>query len=140
MRDRWTRSTGRTAPRAVALGAGGLLLVALLPATAAQAGSGHGCANRNNNSYDKLLECVTLEGVRAHQEALQKIADNSDDPVYPGTRAAGTDGYTKSAESVAGTLRGAGYQVALDPVALKFLFPAELRQLQPQQAEFETGS
>jgi hypothetical protein len=61
-----------------------LILAALLPATAAQAGPGEGCAHRVNNTYDKLLECVTLDGVREHQQALQKIADNSTDPVYPG--------------------------------------------------------
>jgi aminopeptidase Y len=26
------------------------------------------CANRTNNNFDKLLECVTLEGVRAQRE------------------------------------------------------------------------
>ena len=55
-----------------------------------------GCANRTNNTYDKLLGCVTLEGVRAHQAALQAIADANDDPYYPGSRAAGTKGYADS--------------------------------------------
>ena len=35
-----------------------------------------------------LLDCVTLEGVRAHQAAFQAIADDERRPVYPGTRAA----------------------------------------------------
>ena len=33
------------------------------------------CANRVNNTQAKLLECVTLEGVREHQAAFQAIAD-----------------------------------------------------------------
>ncbi|WP_138760171.1 M28 family metallopeptidase [Modestobacter altitudinis] len=139
MREHRARSTRRTAPRAVALGTGGLILAALLPATAAQAGSGGGCAHRANNTYDKLLECVTLEGVQDHLEALQKIADNSTDPVYPGTRAAGTDGYADSVDHVAGLLEDAGYQVTLDPVDITFQFPATLRQLTPVAAEYETG-
>jgi hypothetical protein len=128
-----------TAPRAVAVGASGLLIALALPATSAVATGGNGCENRNNNTYQKLLECVTLEGVREHQAEFQKIADNSDDPVYPGTRAAGTVGYDQSAEYVAGLLEDAGYEVTLDPVEITFNFPATLRQLTPVEAEYETG-
>ena len=91
----------------------------------------HACDNRSNNTYEKLLGCMTVEGVREHQAAFQAIADNSDDPVYPGTRAAGTDGYAASVEYVAGLLRDAGYEVTLDPVEITFNFPAVLRQLTP---------
>jgi hypothetical protein len=82
---------------------------------------------------------VTLEGVREHQAAFQAIADASDDPVYPGTRAAGTEGYAESDEYVAGLLRQAGYTVTLDPVEITFNFPAELRQITPVAADYETG-
>jgi Peptidase family M28/PA domain len=98
-----------------------------------------GRASQNNNTYRKLLECVTLEGVREHQAAFQEIADGSNDPVYPGTRAAGTEGYDESAEYVARLLKDAGYDVTLDPVEFEFNFPAELRQLTPVAAEYETG-
>ncbi|HKA69736.1 MAG TPA: M20/M25/M40 family metallo-hydrolase [Actinomycetes bacterium] len=87
-----------------------------------------------------LLQCVTLEGVRAHQEQLQKIADSNDDPFYPGTRAAGTEGYANSVDYVAGLLEDAGYQVSLDPFEFQFVFPALLRQLSPADAEYETGA
>jgi hypothetical protein len=127
------------APRLAALGAAAALITALLPVQAASAQPGAACDKRSNNTYQKLLECMTLEGVREHQEALQKIADNSTDPVYPGTRAAGTDGYADSVDYVAGLLRDAGYQVTLDPVDITFNFPAVLRQLTPVQAEYETG-
>jgi hypothetical protein len=43
------------------------------------------CDNRVNNTSEKLLECVTVDGVRAHQAALQAIADANGS-----TRAAGT--------------------------------------------------
>jgi hypothetical protein len=40
---------------------------------------------------------------------------------------------------VAGLLREAGYTVTLDPVQFEFNFPAELRQLTPVAATYETG-
>ena len=49
---------------------------------------------------------MTLEGVREHQAAFQEIADANDDPFYPGTRAAGTEGYAESVEYVAGLAEG----------------------------------
>ena len=120
---------------ALSAGLAALLLAALLPGQAvAQA-----CEKRTNNTYEKLLGCVTLEGVREHQEAFQAIADTSDDPVYPGTRAAGTEGYAESVEYVAGLLEDAGYDVTLDPVQITFNFPATLRQLTPVDADYETG-
>jgi Zn-dependent M28 family amino/carboxypeptidase len=116
-----------------------LLLAALLPGQASASAPGKACEKRANNTYEKLLGCVTLEGVREHQQALQAIADANDDPFYPGTRAAGTEGYSDSVEYVAGLLEDAGYDVALDPVEITFNFPATLRQLTPVEAEYETG-
>ena len=45
------------------------------------------CDNRSNNTHAKLLECITLEGVREHQAALQAIADANN-----GIRTSGTLG------------------------------------------------
>jgi Zn-dependent M28 family amino/carboxypeptidase len=117
----------------------GLLAAVLLPLPAAVAAPVDACDRQTNNTYRKLLECVTLEGVREHQAALQQIADENDDPFYPGTRAAGTEGYANSVEYVAGLLKDAGYDVTLDPVEFEFNFPAELRQLTPVQETYETG-
>ena len=78
------------------------------------------CGNRINNTFDKLLECVTLEGVRAHQAALQAIADANG-----GTRAAGTPGYDQSVHYVVGKLTAAGYQVTLNPFPFVFVRPAD---------------
>jgi hypothetical protein len=129
--------------RLATFGVTAVLLAAMLPglvmSTGAAAAPAAACDNRNNNSYSKLLECITLEGVREHQEEFQKIADNSTDPFYPGTRAAGTDGYADSVDYVAGLLEDAGYDVTLDPVEITFNFPAVLRQLTPVVAEYETG-
>jgi Zn-dependent M28 family amino/carboxypeptidase len=132
-------SLKRARLRLLSVGLAALLSAALLPGQAAAAPPGKACEKRANNTYEKLLGCVTLEGVREHQEAFQAIADANDDPFYPGTRAAGTEGYDESAEYVAGLLEDAGYDVTLDPVAVTFNFPAVLRQLTPVAATYETG-
>ena len=118
----------------------GLLAALLLPLPAAVAAPAEACDRRTNNTYQKLLECVTLEGVREHQAQFQKIADANDDPFYPGTRAAGTEGYAESVEYVAGLLRDAGYRVTLDEFQFEFIFPAILEQLTPINATYETGA
>jgi Zn-dependent M28 family amino/carboxypeptidase len=118
----------------------GLLLSALVAVPAAVAAPGEACDRRTNNTYQKLLECVTLEGVREHQAQFQKIADSNDDPFYPGTRAAGTEGYADSVDYVAGLLRAAGYEVTLDEFQFQFVFPALLQQLTPINAVYETGA
>jgi Zn-dependent M28 family amino/carboxypeptidase len=134
--------SSRRVPARIALVAVlGLLLAALLPLPAAVAAPAEACDRRTNNTYQKLLECVTLEGVREHQAQFQKIADANDDPFYPGTRAAGTEGYAESVDYVAGLLRDAGYQVTLDEFEFQFVFPAVLEQLTPlPAATYETGA
>jgi len=57
-----------------------------------------------------LRTAVTAEGVLAHEEALQDIADANG-----GTRASGTPGYDQSVDYVAGLLTDAGYQVTRQP-------------------------
>ena len=125
--------------RVTVVGMTTLALTMLAPASAALAQPGDACDNRSNNTYQKLLECMTVEGVREHQAEFQKIADNSMDPVYPGTRAAGTLGYADSVDYVAGLLEDAGYEVTLDPVQITFNFPPILSQLTPVAEDYETG-
>jgi Peptidase family M28/PA domain len=132
-------SSRRMSIRVVQVAVLALLAALLLPVPAALAAPADPCERQTNNTYRKLLECVTLEGVREHQAALQEIANENDDPFYPGTRAAGTEGYDNSVEYVAGLLKDAGYDVTLDPVEFEFNFPAELRQLTPVVATYETG-
>jgi Zn-dependent M28 family amino/carboxypeptidase len=93
------------------------------------------CDARVNNTIKKLLECVTVDGVRVHQAAFQAIADANG-----GTRQAGTPGYAQSAEYVASTLEAAGYEVTLDPFEFTFVPPAVLDQLTPVSASYETGA
>jgi Zn-dependent M28 family amino/carboxypeptidase len=123
-----------------AAGAGSLLALTLVSVPAASAlGSGAACENRNNNTYAKLLECVTLDGVMTHLQAFQAIANANNDQFYPGSRIAGTVGYDNSAAYVADLLEDAGYQVTLHEFEFLFQFPALLRQLTPVDEEYPTG-
>jgi Zn-dependent M28 family amino/carboxypeptidase len=136
-----------SSPRRASRAAGSLALALVAgaltwagAAAPAEAAAPLSCSKRTNNTYEKLLECVTVEGVRGHQAAFQGIADANDDEFYPGSRVAGTEGYAQSVEYVAGKLRAAGYTVTLDPFDFQFVFPALLRQLTPVSASYQTGT
>jgi len=95
------------------------------------------CDTRVNNTAAKLLECVTVEGVRAHQAALQKIADANG-----GTRLAGTAGYDQSAEYVVDQLTSYGYKVTTQEFQFDYcaeLSPAELSQTEPEATTYTNG-
>lgn len=90
------------------------------------------CDTRVNNTSAKLLQCVTLDGVRAHQAALQAIADANG-----GTRVSGSPGYDKSAEYAAQVFRDAGYLVTVQPFQFQTfvsLAPSILEQVAPSAA------
>jgi Zn-dependent M28 family amino/carboxypeptidase len=108
------------------------LVAIAIPAAASSAPPG--CDNRTNNTYDKLLECVTLEGVRAHQAAFQAIADANG-----GTRAAATPGYDASVDYVVETLEDAGWSVSLHE--FDFTVAEPIQQLTPAPpVTHESGS
>jgi Zn-dependent M28 family amino/carboxypeptidase len=114
--------------------AGTAALLALgLPATASAGPAS--CETRVNNTVAKLLECVTLEGVREHQAALQAVADANGE-----TRAAGTPGYEASVAYVVDRLTAAGYAVTLDEFPFTYQPPATLRQNTPVSATYQTGA
>ena len=98
-------SPRHAATLAVLVAAAATLMALLVPASTAAAPPG--CQNRTNNTYAKLLDCVTLEGVRAHQAAFQAIATENG-----GTRAAATPGYDASVDYVIETLEDAGWSVS----------------------------
>ena len=103
---------------------------AMVPVTAAAQTAQTGCERRNNNHYEKLLECVTLEGVREHQAALQAIADANG-----GTRADQTPGYTASVDYVVATMEAAGWEVERVPFTYAGA-DVVLQQLTPVSATF----
>jgi len=93
------------------------------------------CDVRSNNTINKLLECVTVDGVRQHQAAFQAAADANE-----GNRAFGFPGYDASVAYVVETLEAAGYDVELDPFEFTFIPPATLDQTAPIAASYETGA
>lgn len=127
-------------PRAALAAASVALILLALSSPAAAAPSPTGCEARTNNTYDKLLGCVTLEGVSRHLAAFDAIAEANDDPYYPDSRAAGTKGYADSAAYVAGLLEDAGYAVTLHEFQFSFQFPVLLQQLTPVNATYPSGS
>lgn len=92
-------------------------------------GSEASCERRANATAALLMECVTLDGVRAHQAALQAIADANGS-----TRVSGAPGYDRSVDYAVSQLQSAGYGVTLQPVQYQtflFLAPTLLEQLSP---------
>ena len=109
--------------------------VAGAPAASAAPPTAAICEARNNDNLKKLLDCVTLEGVREHQAALQAIADANND-----TRQSGTQGYEDSVDYVVERLQAAGYAVTLDEFPFVFIPAAVLQQLTPINATYPTGA
>jgi Zn-dependent M28 family amino/carboxypeptidase len=120
-----------------ALGMIGILIVGMIGAPAASAAppSAASCDSRTNNTLKKLLECVTLEGVREHQAAFQEIADDNG-----GIRQAGTSGYDQSVDYVVERMTAAGYNVTLNSFPFVFVPNSTLHQLTPSNATYPTGA
>jgi Zn-dependent M28 family amino/carboxypeptidase len=93
------------------------------------------CASRVNNTHEKLLECVTLAGVRSHQAAFQAIADANG-----GIRAAGTPGYDQSVQYIVEKMTAAGYVVTLNAFPFTYVALPTLRQTAPLAASYESGA
>lgn len=93
------------------------------------------CETRVNNTQEKLLQCVTLNGVRRHQAALQAIADANG-----GVRAAGTPGYDQSVAYIVDKMTAAGYSVTLNAFPFTYVALPLLRQTAPVAATYESSS
>ena len=110
----------------IIIGLAGLMMLPLLIPDAFAAPS---CENRSNKTQNMLLECVTVNGVRAHQAALQAIADANN-----GIRTSGTPGYDASVDYVAERMVAAGYDVTVQPFQFTTfiqLGPSTLEQTAP---------
>ena len=111
----------------------GAALIASTLAVGSQASAEPGsCDSRNNNTYEKLLECVTVDGAREHQAALQAIADANN-----GIRTSGTPGYDQSAAYVAERMEAAGYDVTVQESDFQTfiqLSPTVVEQVAPPPA------
>ena len=94
-------------------------------------------ADPNNNNSAKLRAAVTLEGVRAHQLALQQIATANG-----GNRFSGLPGYDKSVAYVVEKLKAAGYDPVVQPfdyLAYGVVGPSVLQQTAPGSITYVEG-
>lgn len=106
----------------------GMAFVAAPASVAAPAQKG--CDSRTNNTTQKLLECVRVDGVVEHMQALQAIADANG-----GNRADQTPGYDASVDYVVDVLEAAGWSAEVVP----FTYDAAdvvLQQLAPVAASY----
>jgi Zn-dependent M28 family amino/carboxypeptidase len=95
------------------------------------------CDERANNTYPKILECVRLDQVRAHQAALQEIADENG-----GNRFSGLPGYDASVDYVVEKLEAAGYDPVVqefDYLAYEVVGPSALQQVAPGSVTYVEG-
>jgi len=118
----------RSMRRRIALVASFMMAFALMPIGVSVAGP-ESCDTRVNNTIDKLLECVEVDGVREHQAALQAIADANN-----GIRTSGTPGYDASVDYVADRMTAAGYDVTVQEFEYQTfiqLSPTVLEQVAP---------
>jgi Zn-dependent M28 family amino/carboxypeptidase len=96
------------------------------------------CDTRTNNTIPKLTECVRLDQVRAHQAALQAIADAND-----GHRFSGFSGYDASVDYVVSKLEAAGYDPQVqtfDYLAYQPVGPSALQRIAPNPRTFVEGT
>jgi aminopeptidase Y len=107
------------------------LLAASIPGVASAAPP-PSCGAKTTNTIEKLLACVTLDGVREHQAALQAIADANG-----GTRVSGSPGYDASVDYVVARLQASGYHVTRQAFTFQTfitLTPSVLEQISPPPA------
>ena len=75
--------------------------------------SSNGCANRVNNTPEKLLPCIRTDDLWNHMKAFQAIADANPGPDGHASRNSGEPGYKASVDYVAKLMREAGYDVTI---------------------------
>src|SRR3954447_4093825 len=86
---------------------------AFAPAAASADPSAATCDGRANDTPSKLVECVQMDDLKAHMQALQDIAVANPGPDGMPSRNSGEPGYKASADYVANAMRAAGYNVTL---------------------------
>ncbi|WP_084469912.1 M28 family peptidase [Amycolatopsis benzoatilytica] len=115
------------------------------PATPGDGGqpSSAGCANRVNNTEQKLLPCIRTDDLWRHMKALQAIADANPGPDGHPSRNSGEPGYKASAEYVANQMRAAGYDATLQTYHFfYFAYTAKptFREISPTARDFALAS
>lgn len=108
-------------------------------ATASQEPSSAACANRVNDTPQKLLPCIRKDDLWRHMRVFQAIADANPGPDGHASRNSGEPGYKASAFYVAALMRLAGYDVKIQ--TYKFFYFAftgipTFREVSPVSHDF----
>ena len=101
------------------------------------------CANRVNNTPQKLVDCVTRDDLWAHMVKFQQIADANPGADGHPSRNSGEPGYKASADYVANVMRAAGYNVTLQEYKFhyhSFVGEPVLREESPTPQSFVLGT
>jgi Zn-dependent M28 family amino/carboxypeptidase len=129
-----TASSPRRSRALAAVGAGLVAVAGSLTVPTPAAAAPPGCPAA---TVDAVLECVTLDGVRGHLQALQDIAG-----AHAGNRASGTPGYDASADYVAEQAAAAGLVVRRQQFDFPFfeLHGSRVEQVAPSPARYAEGT
>ena len=101
------------------------------------------CANRVNNTPQKLVDCVTKDDLWAHMVKFQQIADANPGADGHPSRNSGEPGYKASADYVADVMRAAGYDVTLQEYKFhyfSFVGTPVMREESPTPHSFGLGT
>jgi hypothetical protein len=101
------------------------------------------CANRVNNTPEKLIDCVNKDDLWAHMVKFQQIADANPGADGHPSRNSGEPGYKASADYVADVMRAAGYDVTLQEYKFhyrSFVGDPVLREVSPTPHSFGLGT
>jgi hypothetical protein len=101
------------------------------------------CANRVNDTPQKLVDCVNRDDLWAHMVKFQQIADANPGADGHPSRNSGEPGYKASADYVADVMRAAGYDVTLQEYKFhysSFLGDPVLREESPTPHSFGLGT
>ena len=131
---------------AAAVAAAGILSPVALSAKAATPtadANPTACANRVNNTPQKLVDCVTRDDLWAHMVKFQQIADANPGADGHPSRNSGEPGYKASADYVANVMRAAGYDVTLQEYKFhyrSFVGTPVMREESPTPHSFVLGT
>jgi hypothetical protein len=101
------------------------------------------CANRVNNTPQKLVDCVNRDDLWAHMVKFQQIADANPGADGHPSRNSGEPGYKASADYVADVMRAAGYEVTLQEYKFhyfSFVGTPVMREESPTPDSFGLGT
>jgi len=101
------------------------------------------CANRVNNTPQKLVDCVNQTDLWAHMVKFQQIADANPGADGHPSRNSGEPGYKASADYVADVMRAAGYNVTLQEYKFhyfSFVGTPVMDEVSPTPHSFTVGT